>query len=203
MNLRKKIKAGGIASLTDARYFSAMMVDYLGMPLSGARALGPEIFSGIAEWVPGPTIVGELGDMDLDTYRWLDAQLSLSAIETSNTAFLDRAEDLPEPSFFVADAQMATGNNIKINHWLDKGHFLIIHSEEGFDFDEFVSGFSRHVDRIIAEVPPADEHTWRTIAKAGGFSIRSEEAEEKTGFKDFEEMDRFFEWYRINFEAMP
>jgi len=59
---KPKIKAAGIRSLTDARYFSAWNADWLsfaGGDVTGA--LQPEEISAIIEWVEGPHAVIEFG----------------------------------------------------------------------------------------------------------------------------------------------
>ena len=58
-----KIKASSITNLTDARYFAAMLVDYLGfqLDLSHDERISPEEFHGIKAWVEGPQIVAQVG----------------------------------------------------------------------------------------------------------------------------------------------
>ena len=55
------IKASRITSLTDARYFAAKEVDYLGFNLEEGTEnyLDPMHMKAIREWVEGPKILGE------------------------------------------------------------------------------------------------------------------------------------------------
>jgi len=57
-----KIKASSITNLTDARYFAAMLVDYLGfqLDLSHDERINSEEFHGIKAWVEGPKIVAQV-----------------------------------------------------------------------------------------------------------------------------------------------
>ena len=63
-----KIKASWITNLTDARYFAAMLVDYLGfqLDLSHDDRISPEVFHGIKAWVEGPQIVAQVGKTPAD-----------------------------------------------------------------------------------------------------------------------------------------
>jgi len=63
-----KIKASQVSNLTDARYFAALGVDYLGfkLDLSHEERLSEALFHGIKEWVEGPKIVAEIGKTPLD-----------------------------------------------------------------------------------------------------------------------------------------
>ncbi len=59
------IKASEITNLTDARYFSAREVDWLGFSLdsSSESYLAPIQINAIREWISGPQIVVELGTL--------------------------------------------------------------------------------------------------------------------------------------------
>jgi phosphoribosylanthranilate isomerase len=59
------VKASEIANLTDARYFSAREVDWLGFSIdsNSENYLAPIHINAIREWVSGPQIVVELGTL--------------------------------------------------------------------------------------------------------------------------------------------
>ena len=63
--LRCRVKASAVANLTDARYFAALGVDYLGFALEpGARGfVGEAEVAAFREWIEGPALVGEFGHL--------------------------------------------------------------------------------------------------------------------------------------------
>ncbi len=63
--LRLKIAVLSINNLTDARYFAAYGVDYLGFDLNpeGSDFLGYDKINEIVEWVEGPKTLGQLTDV--------------------------------------------------------------------------------------------------------------------------------------------
>jgi len=77
------IKASGITSLTDARYFAAREVDFLGFNLEENTEgyLDPMYMKAIREWVEGPQIVGEFTAAPLSYVREAAAFFGLDAVQ--------------------------------------------------------------------------------------------------------------------------
>jgi phosphoribosylanthranilate isomerase len=78
------IKANEIGNLTDARYFSAREVDWLGFSLDSNNENNLPIHQIIAirEWVSGPGIVAEMGTMiEIETIGQVIAILKPDAIQ--------------------------------------------------------------------------------------------------------------------------
>ena len=60
-----KIMAGGVSHLTDARYFAARQIDWIGFnfdPLSGKK-VSVDSYLEMMKWIEGPIPVAELGNM--------------------------------------------------------------------------------------------------------------------------------------------
>jgi phosphoribosylanthranilate isomerase len=55
---KTKIYASRVTNLSDARYFAAMGVDYLGIPLDAG--LKTETIKELFDWVEGPEFIGEI-----------------------------------------------------------------------------------------------------------------------------------------------
>jgi phosphoribosylanthranilate isomerase len=77
------LKASSITNLTDARYFAAREVNYLGFNLEAGsdRFLDPIYMKAIREWVEGPVIVGEFHLSPLETIREAASFYGLDAVE--------------------------------------------------------------------------------------------------------------------------
>jgi phosphoribosylanthranilate isomerase len=71
IKLDLKIKVNSITNLTDARYFAAKEVAYLGFNLEEGTEgyLEPIYMKAIKEWVEGPKIVGEFRNSSPETVR--------------------------------------------------------------------------------------------------------------------------------------
>lgn len=71
MSLNKQVKAGSITHLTDARFFAAYDVAYIGFcfdPLS-PDYISPQAALAIKGWINGPQIVAEFANQDIDNVR--------------------------------------------------------------------------------------------------------------------------------------
>ncbi len=81
------IKASRITNLTDARYFAAKEVDFLGFNLEdGAEGfLDPLYMKAIREWVAGPQIVGEFDRTPASTVLEAAAFYGLDAVQVTRT----------------------------------------------------------------------------------------------------------------------
>ena len=83
MHLKTKVKAEAINNLSDARYFAAMGVSWLGfsLDLSKKTNLEPETIREIIQWVQGPKIVGEFGLQPESHILEMAEQLELDYIQ--------------------------------------------------------------------------------------------------------------------------
>ena len=81
--LKTPIKASRIANLTDARYFAAWEVQWLGFCLDSAAShfLQPQEVAAIKEWIEGPLVVGEFGIQSLPEIQQIASALQLDAVQ--------------------------------------------------------------------------------------------------------------------------
>ena len=82
------IKASGITNLTDARYFAAKEVDFLGFNLEENTEgyLDPMHMKAIREWVEGPKVVGEFTHASTHYVREAAAFFNLDAVQVPATS---------------------------------------------------------------------------------------------------------------------
>lgn len=83
--LKLKIAVLSINNLTDARYFAAYGVDYLGFELNPENSdfLGFDKIKEIVEWVEGPKTLGQLAD--ISGAKLFDEVLHLDAVSDSKS----------------------------------------------------------------------------------------------------------------------
>ncbi|MBX2929467.1 MAG: hypothetical protein KF852_16670 [Saprospiraceae bacterium] len=91
--LKLKVKAGGIRNLTDARYFAAKEVEWLGYCLdpTAPEYLPPNTMQAIREWVGGVLTLGEFGFVSGEELLAAAEQYQLDAVQVGVFA---GAEDL-------------------------------------------------------------------------------------------------------------
>jgi phosphoribosylanthranilate isomerase len=83
MPLKIHVKAGNITSLTDARYFAAREVSWLGFCFDPKNAayIQPSVVKAMKEWVEGPQLMGEFGTQDADEILAITAAIGLDAMQ--------------------------------------------------------------------------------------------------------------------------
>ncbi|HMX39199.1 MAG TPA: hypothetical protein PKD78_02690, partial [Saprospiraceae bacterium] len=79
------IKASGVTNLSDARYFAAREVRFLGFNLDEGSAgyVEPSMLHAIREWVEGPLIVGEFSAAPIELVREAASFYRLDAVQVS------------------------------------------------------------------------------------------------------------------------
>lgn len=89
-----KIKASRIDNLTDARYFAAQGVEWIGYCLDAHAPdyVPPNRLAAIREWVDGPRAVGEFGLATADEMLQATADYRLDAVQVGPFVQLDDLE---------------------------------------------------------------------------------------------------------------
>jgi len=86
MKRQIKIKAGNISNLTDARYFAAYMVEWMGFNFSktDTNALQLEDATTIKNWIVGPKLITEFDTIDLDYIFQVTTTLGTNQIQLNS-----------------------------------------------------------------------------------------------------------------------
>lgn len=191
------IKAARITNLTDARYFAAREVAFLGFNLEEGTEgyLDPMYMKAMREWVEGPKITGEYADLPAEVVREAADFFSLDAVQLRASVHaralglfegltvllwvdlpLDEAADLmaqaaPVVAFFVLD--------VSESHWMEQRDLL---------------------QRLCAQYPVlinpdlASDRLPELLEtlRPAGLNLHGGE-EEKTGVKSFDELEEIFD----------
>lgn len=192
------VKASGITNLTDARYFAAKEVAYLGFCLEEGHPqyLDPSKMLALREWVQGPQIVGEFWQTPAATVREAANFYQLDAVQVPlalpNLAFL-----APLPVLLhTSAAQLAIS--------AAETAFSIIPTIKGLviDVPETISSAALATLREVAKVYPVFLHTaapleslrsWVGSLRPVGLSIAGG-TEERVGVKSFDDIEAIFDW---------
>ena len=176
--LKAKIKISQITNLTDARYFAAWGVDYLGFDIdpNSEHFTSPSVVAEIAEWVEGPEMVLESihapDEILLNDYRKLLQGIIVETAVTGRdhlTAFIDQK-----------------------NHET----YVILHGTNTWSSISLstIDALIKEYDHLLLDIPfGINEVDMILDSGVSGFVLRGGK-EEKVGFKSYDDMDELFDF---------
>jgi phosphoribosylanthranilate isomerase len=193
------IKATRITTLTDARYFAAMEVDFLGFNLEEGTDgyLDPMYMKAIREWVQGPKIIGEFSKAtgsfirEAASFFGLDGVMVSAAHHLAALSGLDGLEvqlllDLPfKPETWTAAFEAGHEKVAAFIVPLDAG---TLHEAAAF----LKTACARYPVIIQPDMPVADIPALLEALHPAGLSLAGG-AEEKVGIKSFDDLEILFE----------
>ena len=206
--LKTKIKAGSITNLTDARYFAAWGVDWLGFDLvkGSENNLADQDVLTIKEWVDGVSFIGEVGLLDDLSVTEQIKTLGLEGIQFGQFSEVAAIRSLPESMMRIQERVVEYVSQLKSladwivarQDWVDA--FLLDFSKNGicwpdlddahrFDLKELCSRFPI---LLAMDVEPSQMTEIIELLNPLGFELKGGE-EEKIGFKSFDNIDEIFE----------
>lgn len=173
--LKAKIKISQITNLTDARYFAAWGVDYLGFDINPDSPffISPPLVKEIADWIEGPKIILECHQGVDDI--WL--QNYVGSIENV----------LLEHPFSPVDHLRTFTVDHKVT--------VIYQSNKAWSslplpsLEDLVKSY----DEVLIDIPFSVQDVDRILDFGiNGFVLRGGE-EEKVGFKSYDDLDEIFD----------
>lgn len=199
--------AAATANLTDARYFAALEVAYLGFPLNTPNDFLQ--FAALREWVQGPQIFGER-NRPLAGPEWEQLQaLKLDGLvvnQVFSTAELAEAQtrlSLPVWLEFVVNGytDAAALADFLAEYQPFAQHFVLNFTKGGIQWDDLHAGRPfpwSALAQAVADYPllleiegPLPQTILQALPGLRGFSLRGGQ-EEKVGFKDYDDLEAFF-----------
>ena len=183
-----KIKASQVSNLTDARYFAALGVDYLGfrLDLSHDERISAALFHGIKEWVEGPKIVAEIGKTpldlilevfdakDFDLVQSLDPNVAADQLIEKSIAELEELNTCSPSEIYVVDFKGITEEDL----YAQKDSLIDLCNR--FQLILPAPHQKAHLNLLLNEIYPY------------GLEVKGS-LEEKVGFKSYDDLDVFFE----------
>ncbi len=206
--LKTKVKASAVTNLTDARYFAARGVTWLGFDLTPGTPthVPPMEVRAIAAWVDGVAITGEFAmPSDVELRAAVDL-LGLDAIQVG----MFTAEEVLRQSYGTAmlqeiiwDADDLDGMEAlmrKHAQWIDA--YVLRLDAAGLDWAQVQSRPAVHARLqrlctlfpVILSLPFAAAETDAVLdaLRPLGINVFGSE-EEKVGYKSFDELDELFD----------
>jgi len=198
------IKASRLTNLTDARYFAAKDVQFLGFNLEAQTPgyLDPMYMRAIREWVQGPLIVGEYAQAPMAEVREAAAFFGLDAVQVTTDYLpeLAQLEGLTVLLVVEADQDASTLEQIFQPAEPYVTHFIVqfstkndVETSLGYQADFWKNLCARysillHWDGLAADLP-ALLLSW----PFAGLSLTGGD-EQQVGVKSFEEIEEIFDW---------
>ncbi len=207
--LSTKVKASSVTNLTDARYFAAWETEWLGFNFNtgSEHYIQPNTMKAIKEWVDGVKIVGEFDLQPAEEILAAADMLELEAVQVgtfAESATLQQlhAQEVPVIKEMVVQSLDELGpmaQQMEAQHsWVEA--FLLDFYKNNIGWAELKAGGLSEF-RLLAEQYPilismdfSPEELLELLDElpVKGISVRGG-AEEKVGYKSFDELDELFE----------
>ncbi len=213
--LRTKVKASSITNLTDARYFAAFEVEWMGFCLdpSDGSYLQPQMVQAIKEWVDGPKFCGEFGLQSAGEIATAVDLMELDAIQVAPVADQELLAELHGKAPLIRElvierdaAPSAIGEQMEAESALVAA-FLLDFEKNGITWADLETetklslSWLREIAQsfpilISIDLNPSQLNRLLAQVQPLGLSLRGG-AEEKVGFKSFDELDELFEQLQL------
>jgi phosphoribosylanthranilate isomerase len=154
MALITKIKAGCVSSLSDARYFAGMGVDWLGFNVDKGSEfyVAPDLCKDIAGWVSGPQRVAEISSLKGMVLEEVLEAYSPDAVQVP-LAHAAALKPFGIPVF--ASAIINSFGTSPFKDIFDNIEYLVLNlkNENPFDHLELLANISKHTKILLAISP--------------------------------------------------
>ncbi len=209
---RPKIKAGHLTNLTDARYYAAQDVDWIGFhvdPTEESALSIHELFA-IKGWIEGPAVIAEVGFINVETARSLEELAGIDGLQVSGYAELPPAKNV-EGFQIIRELVVQPDATLSLSlDGLSDDEILLLDFERNEvsaekldlstgEYIEKIRELTRGRDKFIVHLPYGGEKLIELVKELQpyGLELKGSE-EEKVGFKSFEEIDAFFEYWEAD-----
>lgn len=207
--LRTKVKASSVTNLTDARYFAAWETEWLGFNLNTGSEyyIQPNTMKAIKEWVDSVKVVGEFDLQEAEEILAAADMLELDAVQVGTFSSQETLQALYEQEVPVIKEVVVqdTGEFGAITAQLQAqevwvSHFLFDFQKNGITWPDLLKdGLPELKDiaqtypiLVAMDVSAEQLETMLEELPINGISVRGG-AEEKVGYKSFDELDDLFE----------
>ena len=186
---KTKIYASRVTNLSDARYFAAMGVQYLGIPLDADIDINAvkEMF----DWVEGPEFIGEItGLQTIPNLKEIISQLSLTKISINPFYPGNIEEDVSIVREVLFEDYTGTEEEIVLK--IDEP-ILKMDAQKKTKLIHLIES-----NRVWLQIEEKPEDLIGIIENFKPFGIQLLGGEEeKVGFKSFDEIDLIFEHLEV------
>ncbi|MEM6966101.1 MAG: hypothetical protein AAF573_15150 [Bacteroidota bacterium] len=209
--LRTKVKASHITNLTDARYFAAWGVDWLGYNFDegSAHYIPPQNMKAIKEWVEGVQSVGEFSFSNATTINDAIKLLDLDAVQVgmfTDSLVLEKIHGAAVIKEVVVSEELPLA---AVKKHLDRyaayaSYFLLSFEQSRISWEDLKRSKDNNAItllqemcshfRIMLSIDLSKDNLEEILAIPNLYGLNLKGgAEEKVGVKSFEELDDIFD----------
>ncbi len=208
--LKLSVKASQITNLTDARYFAARDVEWLGFNLDVGteNAVPPQQISAIKEWVEGPKIVVEFGLQSPEEIKGAAEYLELDAVQIgmfADTKAVHQVLEIPIIKEIVVENEDLAGVKDLINaqaEWV--AVFILDLTKNNIGIKDLSSDVITLLKKLCANhkvlfnINGTIEELSNFIEQVNplGLVLMGGE-EEKVGYKSYDELDDILDFLEV------
>jgi phosphoribosylanthranilate isomerase len=183
MALITKVKAGSVSSLSDARYFAGMGVDWLGFDVNpnSPHYVSPELYQSMAGWVTGPKRVIEVSGVSTESIKSLIDTYTPDFIEidASQIAILKGLTEVPLMARLDLDTEQL---NIQA---LADVKFAILTVQDALKKKEIIQSISQVTEVLLCVAANESQiNNLLTLLPIAGICLKGS-PETKVGLKDY------------------
>ena len=203
-----KIKADGIANLTDARYFAAKEVEWLSFNFTEGAPdyINPSVAKAIAAWVEGVQIIGKWSKLSVSEINEWSKLLNLNLVQIDDFLISFNIQPL-EVAVIKRFVMSAFENETSLRDEMQRLESLVVAFELDFetlswnDLKQNRHGFrvqdlaklSRDFKIIFKmNIQAAEIESFKSKINPYGLTVCGGE-EERVGVKAFDELDAIFD----------
>lgn len=208
--LKTTVKASSVSNLTDARYFAAWHVEWLGFDLTveGLKNIPLAEVKEIKDWIEGPKIVGELELLDLENSQRIIDFLTLKYIQVGMFAPVEHLNSLNVSSIIktviIEPSTSAADLKTHLDTYFDYvDYFLFDFNKNKIGWNDLQNNPTLNIKQlkqlceqyelfISLDFNAQNTEEILSILNPKGISVKGG-IEEKIGFKSFDELDEVFE----------
>ena len=213
--LKKIVKASSVSNLTDARYFAAWHVDWLGfdLTLQGLNVLPLQEVKEIKDWIEGPKTVGEIDLLDVSDSQQLIDYLALAYIQVGMNTPIEYLKSINVSSIIMEVIIEPTTTYKELERYLDlyfdyvdyymldfeknKLDWTWLENNNKFNKEQLKAICQRYDLFLNINFEPTNIEAIIERLAPYGICLKGG-VEEKTGFKSFEELDNLLELLEEN-----
>ena len=205
------LKGGSITNLTDARYFAAQGVHWLGFNLNSSDRdyIRPDVIQEIKQWVEGIKFVGQFGLAEPNSILEVIKGLQLDFVELSYLNSIDTIKQVKEVCPVILNVVLEPSPNEKdlvslLSKFNDITHSYLIDLEindipinrdkNNYSAGEINLNWICNSFPVIINYHKEDPDILQILQDLSiyGLNLKGGE-EEKVGFKSYEELDIIFD----------
>lgn len=194
-----KIKLGNITNLSDARFAAAAGIEYMGFcfDTNNINYIPPVKAKQIIDWTSGCFVVAEFGNQTINEIMAITEMLNIDIVEINNNLLPTDLSEIDIPVLKKLDICLLTKESLAIEMaaFSDKvDAFHLFASNENISIEEFQLKEICANNKIIWGLNTSSKTIKNIIETYHPYALNIVGGdEEKTGVKDFEELNDILE----------